>query len=142
MAAQIKRCREPFATEVDGMTRVIAAGQLVSTDDPAYTKGTAAHFEDIETHVAAATVKRAAAAGKGSGVEQATAGPGEKRDVTPATGPGPFDPSAATVKDVLAYLDGVGNEAEARRVLDAEQAGQARAGILKQRDEILARHTD
>jgi hypothetical protein len=78
--AEIKRCKEPFATEIDGMLRVIAAGALVSTDDPAYTKGTADHFEDVGVHLATEKDTRARAAGK---VEQATAAPGEKRSTTP-----------------------------------------------------------
>lgn len=139
--AQIKRCKEPFATEVDGLTRVIGAGQLVSTDDPVYTKATADHFEDIATHIATATARRAAAAGNPVSVEQATAGPGEKRSLTPPAEPTVFDPSSATVKDVLAYLDSVTDEAEARRVLDAEQASATpRAGIVNLRDQILARY--
>jgi hypothetical protein len=126
---QIKRCREPFATEVDGITRVIAVGTLVATDDPVYTRSTAAHFEDIEAHVTA-RADRLAAAGKGAKAEQATADPGEARSVTP---PSPataaFDPGEHSVKDVLAYLDGA-DEDEAARVVAAETAGKARAGIL------------
>lgn len=76
----IKRCKEPFALTVDGVIRVISAGAIVSTDDPAYTKSTAAHFEDVDVYVADQTTKRQQA----SGVEQATAAPGEKRSVKPA----------------------------------------------------------
>lgn len=47
-----------------------------------------------------------------------------------------FDPSEHSNREVLAYLDGVG-EQEALRVLDAEAAGQNRAGIAKARDQVL-----
>ena len=78
--AEIKRCKEPFAIEIDGMLRVVPAGALVSTDDPAYSKSTAEHFEDVATHVTAEKKTRDRAAGK---VEKATAEPGEKRSATP-----------------------------------------------------------
>jgi hypothetical protein len=80
--AEIKRCKTPFAFEADGMTRVVAAGSLVSTDDPAYTDATAELFEDVDVHVETQTKRRAAAAG----VEQTTAEPGEKRNVTSPRG--------------------------------------------------------
>lgn len=51
---------------------------------------------------------------------------------------GPFDPAGRNAADVLAYLDTVGEE-EAVRVLDAEEAGNARAGILKKRDQLVAK---
>jgi hypothetical protein len=73
----IKRCKEPFAFEVDGMTRVVAAGSLVDTDDPAYSDTTAQHFEDVDLHVTEQQERRARASG--APVEQATAAPGEKR---------------------------------------------------------------
>lgn len=75
--ADVKRCRTPFATTIDGMIRVVSAGQIVSTSDPAYTKGTAEHFEDVDVYVAGQESKRRQAAG----VEEATAAPGEKRGV-------------------------------------------------------------
>ncbi|MCT9932442.1 hypothetical protein N5079_19765 [Planotetraspora sp. A-T 1434] len=81
--AEIKRCKTAFATEHNGITRVIAAGELVSTDDPVYSDATAEHFEDIEVHVDEQAGRRAAAEGRP--VEQATAEPGEKRTVR-ATG--------------------------------------------------------
>jgi hypothetical protein len=75
--ADLKRCKTPFATTVDGMVRVVTAGAIVSTDDPAYTKGTAEHFEDIETYAADQAGKRRQAAG----VEDTSAAPGEKRSL-------------------------------------------------------------
>lgn len=92
--AQIKRCKEPFATEVDGMLRVVAAGSLVSTDDPAYTKSTAGHFEDVDVHVDAESKTRERAAGR---VEKATAEPGEKRSAGPD--------EAAVLRDQLEAAD-------------------------------------
>lgn len=97
--ADIKRCRTPFAFDDNGMTRVISAGALVSTDDPAYTAGTAEHFEDVNLHVETETKRRA----KAAGVEQATADPGEKRNVTPPRGrqskQRPAEGDAAKAKD-------------------------------------------
>ncbi|HEX3778434.1 MAG TPA: hypothetical protein VHX38_02120 [Pseudonocardiaceae bacterium] len=75
--ADVKRCKTPFATTIDGMIRVVSAGQIVSTSDPAYTKGTAEHFEDVDVYVAGQESKRRQAAG----VEEATSVPGEKRSV-------------------------------------------------------------
>lgn len=50
----------------------------------------------------------------------------------------PFDPAAAKVDEVLAYLATV-DETEALRVLDAEEAAKKpRASITKQREDILA----
>lgn len=86
--ATIKRCNAPFAFSVDGHPRVVVAGEVVSTDDPAYTKERAHMFDDVEVHVAESTKRRDAAEGKVSArvadaapVEQATAAPGEKRTV-------------------------------------------------------------
>ncbi|MEU1596201.1 hypothetical protein ABZ468_25915 [Streptomyces sp. NPDC005708] len=129
MAAELKRCKDPFAIEQNGMIRVIAAGEIVSTDDPAYSKRTRDHFEDVGEFVAKQAAGRARAAGKG--VEQATAGPGEKRDLTPRA---PFDPAEHNVKDVIAYLSTVDRD-EALRVLDAEAGGNKRSTILNLREQ-------
>ncbi|MCX5201049.1 hypothetical protein OG897_06180 [Streptomyces sp. NBC_00237] len=77
--ATIKRCSEPFAAEVGGITRVIAAGELISTDDAIYNRDTRAHFEDVATHVDRQAERRAS----GASVELATAEPGEPRSLTP-----------------------------------------------------------
>lgn len=62
--------------------------------------------------------------------------PGGPREKTPET----FVPHEHNVKQVLAYLEQCGDEAEVRRVLDAEAAAPTpRAGILNARDEQLAR---
>jgi hypothetical protein len=139
MAAEIKRCREPFATEIDGITRVISAGELVSTDDPAYSRGTRIHFEDVALHVGQQAGRRARASGVA--VEQATADPGEPRSLTPpapdpadggdGSGPGgePFDPGQHKAPEVIEYLKTADDE-ERARVLAAEAEGQKRKGIL------------
>ncbi|MFJ2178891.1 hypothetical protein ACIOHE_39110 [Streptomyces sp. NPDC087851] len=56
----------------------------------------------------------------------------------PDPGPDVFDPGEHISAEVLAYLQDA-TEEEALRVLDAEAAGQNRAGIGKQRDGVLAR---
>ncbi|MER5912321.1 hypothetical protein ABT124_17955 [Streptomyces sp. NPDC001982] len=127
--AEIKRCKNGFATAVDGVTRVVSSGELVSTDDPVYTRDRRDLFEDVTTHVSQQAAGRARAAGKG--VEQATAAPGEKRDLTP---PAPFDPAEHNVADVLAYLGTVDRD-EALRVLDAEAGGKKRSTILALREQ-------
>lgn len=68
----IKRCKSSFAVVVNGAPRVVTVGTLVEDGDPIL-KGRELHFEDAETYVS----DRAAAR-----VEQATAGPGERRSVS------------------------------------------------------------
>ncbi|MFF8034919.1 hypothetical protein [Streptomyces sp. NPDC016626] len=64
-------------------------------------------------------------------------GAGDDPDGTPA--PDQFDPAAHSVKGVIAYLNGVGEE-EAMRVLKLEAtAEQPRRGIVGQRGSILER---
>ncbi|WP_281155163.1 hypothetical protein [Streptomyces sp. HYC2] len=66
-----------------------------------------------------------------------SAEPGDIDDQEPEVVEPPlFDPSEHSNREVLAYLDGVG-EQEALRVLDAEAAGQNRAGISKAREQVL-----
>lgn len=66
----IKRCRASFAVSVNGVPRMVTAGQLVEASDPVI-KGREHLFEDAETYVSERAPK----------VEQATAEPGEKRSV-------------------------------------------------------------
>lgn len=82
--ATIKRCKAPFAFDVDGRPRVVAAGAIISTDDPAYRKEWDDMFEDVDVHVAHTTKLRERAEGKAP-VEQATAAPGEKREAVRPT---------------------------------------------------------
>ncbi|MCX4661495.1 hypothetical protein [Streptomyces uncialis] len=67
------------------------------------------------------------------GEGQDPAGPRPDGTTGPGDAPGDaevFDPGAHTVPDVLAYL-AAADEAEIRRVLDAEAVGQARTTILR-----------
>jgi hypothetical protein len=131
--AEIKRCTEPFAVEIDGVTRVVPAGDVVSTDDPVYNRSTRQHFEGVAVHVGRQAERRAAAVGR---VEAATSDPGEPRSLTPPANGGAsggFDPGAHPVREVLVYLADAGDE-ERERVLAAEAAGQARKGILGDSD--------
>lgn len=62
----IMRVREPFVAVVGGVPRAYTAGQLIEDTDPVF-KGRERLFEDVASGV--------------RGVEQATAAPGEKRNV-------------------------------------------------------------
>lgn len=73
---EILRCKEPFAADIDGVPRVITAGQLLDSSDPVI-KGRERFFEAVDAHMARRSRE----------VEQATAAPGEKRSVTPADKP-------------------------------------------------------
>lgn len=72
----IKRCVAAFAASVDGTPRMYTVGLLVDASDPII-KGREHLFEDVETHVADKAARQAPR------VEQATAGPGEKRSLAP-----------------------------------------------------------
>lgn len=67
----IKRCKASFTMFVGGSPRIVNAGDLVDKNDPVI-KGREALFEDVETYVSDRTP---------APVEQATAAPGERRDV-------------------------------------------------------------
>jgi hypothetical protein len=68
---------------------------------------------------------------------QAPADPADLENQDPEEQPVPlFNPDEHSNREVLAYLDGVG-EQEALRVLDTEAAGQNRAGISKNREAVL-----
>jgi len=64
------RCKEPFAADVDGIPRVVPAGTLIDSSDP-IVKGRDHLFEPIDVFMSS----------KAPQVEQATAGPGEKRSL-------------------------------------------------------------
>lgn len=136
----VKRVTEPFAVWRDGMPATYTAGMLVDDKDPILK--THKHlFEDVSAAVKARPTR---------GVETATADPGEPRSLTPPTEPQrpaavedeqpnesePFNPDEHSAPEVLAYLDGADPE-EIRRVLDAEEAGQARKGITGKRAKLL-----
>ncbi len=148
----VQRCREAFTIWRDGAPITYTAGQLVPDKDPIL-KSHGHLFQDV-AEAARRPVQSIPA-------EAATNEPGERRTLTPpATVPNPdenpeedsgggrgsspkddgdetaFDPTSAVTREVLAYLDTV-SEAEALRVLDAEAAGENRAGIRKVRDQVL-----
>jgi hypothetical protein len=68
----IKRAIQPFTAYIDGMPRVVRAGDLVEDTDPVMT-GRTHLFETVEEHVSQRQPR----------VESATAAPGEQRDLTP-----------------------------------------------------------
>lgn len=70
------------------------------------------------------------------GIKSPSAAMAELGDREPEEPVVPFDPSEHSNRQVLAYLDTVGEE-EAIRVLDEEAAGENRAGIRKNRDAVL-----
>lgn len=74
----VLRCVFPFAyTEPNGVQRVLSAGDLVDSGDPAV-KGRESLFETVEATVHRATVRAAGGSVEGV-IEQATKAPGEKR---------------------------------------------------------------
>ena len=71
------RCVHPFSFDVDGVSRVVSAGDVVSSDDPRFAERRELFddrtlFEPLEDFIQRRT-----------GVEQATAAPGERRSVSP-----------------------------------------------------------
>lgn len=75
--ATIYRCLRSFALGANGMTKVIPAGKVVSSDDPIF-KGRQdlladkSKFEPLDAYIDRSL----------GGSEQATAGPGEKRSLS------------------------------------------------------------
>jgi hypothetical protein len=65
-------------------------------------------------------------------------GPEQPTDPDGLEDGGRYDPIVHPVKDVLAYLQDVGEE-EAMRVLQMETGGEDRKGIAKEREAILQR---
>lgn len=74
--AQILRVTKAFSVLSDPNGHVYTPGELVDASHP-HVKGRESHFETVEAHVSART----------SGVEQATAAPGERRSVTKKAAP-------------------------------------------------------
>ncbi|MYU24757.1 hypothetical protein [Streptomyces sp. SID8352] len=82
------RCKKSFSAYVNGAPRVVKTGQLVPDDDP-IVKGRETSFESVDAHLAARRPR----------VEQATADPGQPRDLTPPAppaDPGPPPPAPDT----------------------------------------------
>lgn len=75
----VLRAREAFAcSDAQGTPRVVRPGDLFDSTDPLVT-GRETLFEPVEV----ATQRSEAVVAGGSGVESATAAPGEKRSVSP-----------------------------------------------------------
>lgn len=77
------RCKQPFAFDVDGVSRIVRTDDVVSSDEPAFQArpdvlANLDLFEPAEDYLG----RRA-----GAGVEQATAAPGERRTLTRPTEP-------------------------------------------------------
>ncbi|MDK0520386.1 hypothetical protein [Streptomyces sp. ML-6] len=65
------RCTRSFSAYANGAPRVVRAGQLVEDNDP-IVKGRETAFESVDAHLASRRPQ----------VEQATAEPGEQRNLT------------------------------------------------------------
>lgn len=76
----VLRVIEAFAHTVNGYPDVAAAGALFDSDDPVVKAGGPDRFEPVEVTATRDSVRR-------SGVEQATAAPGERRSLTRASAP-------------------------------------------------------
>ncbi|MFE2046365.1 hypothetical protein ACFXAZ_36685 [Streptomyces sp. NPDC059477] len=119
----MQRCTESFSIWRDGAPLAFVAGQLVDDKHPI-----------LKTHShlftqPQATVHRAAVLRP---VEQATADPGERRDLAPPADPAagaPFDPAVHTGPEVIEYLKAA-DEDERARVLAAERDGKNRSTVL------------
>lgn len=137
----VQRCVEAFTIWRDGVPITFTPGQLIEDKHPILK--THRHlFQDVATAAQPRAAQR---------MEDTTAAPGEQRNLTPptpATQPdnggqeqepkdqAAFDPDEHSNREVIDYL-GTATEAETLRVLDAEAAGQNRAGIVKGRDKLL-----
>ncbi|MEV4863266.1 hypothetical protein [Streptomyces ossamyceticus] len=125
--------QQPLVVGEDGQELEVVAATLEDIDPPA-------GQEDGPRWVRWSVTVRLPGAGRGpDGGDQAEAEVQEKQDQDGPDAPASaaFDPREHTNRQVLAYLDTVGYE-EALRVLDLEATeGENRAGIAKQRDEVL-----
>lgn len=82
--AEIYRAKEAFSFEgVNGVPRVIAPGNLISSDDPDF-KGKEHLFEPVETSVASEQARRTGVedASARTAVEDASAEPNARRSVS------------------------------------------------------------
>ncbi|MFG2589054.1 hypothetical protein [Streptomyces sp. NPDC048438] len=137
----VKRCVQSFTVWRGGAPITFTAGQLLEEKHPILK--THGHlFQDAATAAQPRQAQR---------IEAATADPGEHRTLTPPAAPqdpGPgdaenpdevdaYDPTEHSNREVLAHLETV-TEAEALRILDAEEAAETpRAGIRKMREQVL-----
>lgn len=90
-------------------------------------------------------VPQEAPEGAGPQESQQAPDPGSQEPQEPAEDEdGPhevYDPAEHNAPEVMEYLKGVG-EAEAERVLESEQAGKNRKGIVNLTDEIMSKARD
>ncbi|MBK3556298.1 hypothetical protein JHN55_07060 [Streptomyces sp. MBT56] len=128
----VQRCVESFTVWRGGVPITFTAGQLLEEKHPILK--THGHlFQDVATAARPRQAQRVEAAVNDPGTARALTPPAETKG---SPDPDTFDPTQHVTKDVLAYLDTVG-ETEALRVLDAEATGENRTGIRKVRDQIL-----
>lgn len=139
----VQRCVEAFTVWRDGVPITFTAGQLLEDKHPILK--THQHlFQDVATAAQPRQAQR---------IEAAVDDPGTARSLTPpATTQGPddgsdngdqepeaeptFDPDKHSNREVIEYL-ATASEAETLRVLEAEAAGQNRAGIVKGANKLL-----
>jgi hypothetical protein len=131
----VQRCVEAFTIWRAGVPITFTPGQLVE-DKHAILKTHRHLFQDVAT---------AAQPRQAQHIEAAVNDPGTARDLTPpaattqtgADDQAPaFNPDDHSNREVIEYL-GTADEAETLRVLEAEAAGQNRAGIVKAGDKLL-----
>ena len=75
----VKRCRETFIADVDGVPHVVQIGALHDSADPVV-RGREVYFEDVAV-AAAAAAERARGLSPDSVIESASAEPGERRSL-------------------------------------------------------------
>ncbi|WP_392967176.1 hypothetical protein [Streptomyces sp. LN245] len=135
---QVREMTTPRVVTVDGVELDVIEAVVEEIDPPQGFEGDEPWGQWVVT---VALPKSALAEPNGNSaapvvIEETPAAADDSGDA-PAPVEPPFDPSEHSNREVLAYLDTVGEE-EALRVLDEEAAGEDRAGIRKQRDQVLA----
>lgn len=120
--------QQPYVAGEDGRVLEVLTATLEEIEAPA---GVGSGTQWVQWSV---TVRLPAPDGTAGG--QGPEAPAEPADIDDQEPVVPFDPSEHSNRQVLAYLDTVG-EQEAIRVLDEEAAGENRAGIRKNRDAVL-----
>ncbi|MEV1063380.1 hypothetical protein [Streptomyces sp. NPDC050263] len=122
--------QEPLVAGEDGEPLEVLAATLEEIEPPA-------GVEDGPRWVRwSVTVRLPVPSADGDGQTPGMEDPAALENQDPEEPAVAFNPDEHSNKEVLAYLDTVG-EQEALRVLDTEAAGQNRAGIAKNRDQVL-----
>ncbi|MFE1925799.1 hypothetical protein ACFW91_24910 [Streptomyces asoensis] len=126
--------QEPLVVGEDGQALEVVAATLEDVEPSAGAEGGPRWVRWSVTVRLPAPAAPAAAPEPG---EREPADPADLENQDPQEQPvPPFHPDEHSNREVLAYLDGVG-EQEALRVLETEAAGQNRAGIGKNREAVL-----